>query len=158
MGNKAVSTGVGKIDPGKVGARPSTGKPTTGRPSTGQPAINNKVPTKSNQPNNIIADRDGNIYRKDDKGQWQQHNGGGWSNTDKRPDMPDARPSQRPSGSNARPAQRPTSPSGYNRTPNVSTSDYNRNRSNNRVNTYNRSAVPAQRPASRPMPAARGRR
>lgn len=158
MGNKAVSTGVGKIDPGKVGTRPSTGKPTTGRTSTGQPAINNKVPTKSNQPNNIIADRDGNIYRKDSKGQWQQHNGGGWSNTDKRPDLPDARPSQRPSGPGAKPATRPTSPSGYNRTPNVSTSDYNRNRSNNRVNTYNRSAVPAQRPAGRPAPAARGRR
>ncbi|MCU0381630.1 MAG: hypothetical protein MUE58_10620, partial [Chitinophagaceae bacterium] len=113
---------------------------------------------KSNRPNNVIADRDGNVYRRDASGQWQQHNGGGWSNTDKRPNMPDARPSQHPAGGDARPSQRPSSPSGYNRTPNVNTSDYNRNRSTNRTNTYNRSSMPAQRPAARPMPGGRGGR
>jgi hypothetical protein len=154
MGNKAVSTGVGSIDPGKVGARPSTGRPTTG-----QAGQSPRVPQKSAQPNNVIADRDGNVFRKDANGNWQQHNGGGWSNTDKRPDIANANPGVRPSGGmDARPSQRPTSPSGYNRTPSINNSDYKRDRSTNRTNTYNRASMPTQRPAARPMGGGRGRR
>ena len=170
MGNKAVTTGMGKIDPTKIGARPAQG-----RPSTGQPSTRPSVPNKSNLPNNVVADRDGNIYRKDNKGNWQQHNGGGWSTVDRGPSPgANTRPSTRPTspgantrpaqptspGANTRPSTRPTSPSGYNRTPSANNVDYNRNRGYNRTNTYNRSSVPSSRPAarpsSRPAPVRRG--
>jgi hypothetical protein len=107
MGNKAVTTGMGKIDPGKIGARPAPGKP-----STGQPATRPTVPDKSKLPNDVVADRDGNIYRKDKSGNWQQNSGGKWTNVDRQPTAPGAntRPAQ-PSnpGANTRPAQ-PSNP------------------------------------------------
>jgi hypothetical protein len=98
MGNKAVTSGIGKIDPGKIGSRPAQG-----RPSTGQPGTKPSVPNKSNLPNNVVADRDGNIYRKDNKGNWQQHNGGGWSNVDRGPGQAASNPAV--PGGNTRPAQ-----------------------------------------------------
>ena len=162
-GNKAISTGLGNINTSNLGARPSQGRPTTG-----QPATKPNVPNKSKLPNNVVADRDGNVFRKDNKGNWQQMNsGGGWNNTDKRPAQPETRPStQRPAPETrpspqrpmpeTRPSTRPTTPSGYNRQPSINTTDYNRNRSTNRTNTYNRPSVPAQRPAARPAPARRG--
>jgi hypothetical protein len=95
MGNKAVTTGMGKIDPGKIGARPAPG-----RPSTGQPSTRPTVPDKSKLPNNVVADREGNVYRKDKSGNWQQNTSGKWTNVDRQPAAP---------GANTRPAQ-PTSP------------------------------------------------
>jgi hypothetical protein len=58
-------------------------------------------------PNNVYADRDGNVYRRDANGGWQSRESGGWSNT------PSTSDRQRPS-TGASPSTRP-SPSGMER-------------------------------------------
>jgi len=79
--------------------RPSTGQPSTGRPSTGRPdggrenvynrpenrernadraTRDRKSPaTVSTQPNNVFADRDGNVHRKGSDG-WERRDGNSW--------------------------------------------------------------------------------
>lgn len=70
----------------------------------------------STRPNNVLADRAGNVHRRTDNG-WEQRNpgGGGWSpSTGARPSQPAARPSQpttRPTQPTTRPSTRPTQPS-----------------------------------------------
>jgi len=47
--------------------------------------------------NNVYAGRDGQVYRRDDSGQWQQHQqGGGWSDMNKpeRPPSAETRPTR----------------------------------------------------------------
>ena len=51
--------------------------------------------------NNVLADRSGNVYKRDPQGNWQQRQGGQWS----RPEAAN-RPAARP-GAGSRPVQRP---------------------------------------------------
>ena len=56
---------------------------------------------KGSGSDNIYAGRDGNVYRRDDSGQWQQHGGKGegWSDVGgNRPEQRPASPQQRPAG------------------------------------------------------------
>jgi hypothetical protein len=128
-----------------TGARPGTGgpatKPTTAakpgnggqttKPSTGGPSTKPTTPTTrptvkpSTQPNNVFADRDGNVYQRDNKtGNVQQNKGGNtWD---------------RPSNNNNR-MYNPTN---------------DRNRGSNRAKNYQQ-ARPAPRPTPSARPAAR---
>lgn len=176
-GNKAVSTGIANANPGKInpqGNRPSTQPGTSGagtRPSS-RPATSDK----SRLPNDVIADRDGNVYKRDKDGSYLQNSGGNqWTRPSTkpgdqggmqtgpqtRPSQPESRPAQpqtRPTQPQTRPTQpqtrpsypqtRPGSPSGYSRPATVPNADYNRNRGANRSGSYN--TRPASRPASRP--------
>jgi hypothetical protein len=139
-GNKGISTGMKNVDPGKLAG---TGRPgqkpvnppaagnQAGRPTTGtRPAI----PSTPKQPNNVYADRNGNVYRKDNQGNWQQNNGKNWTN------MGAA------TGKSGQPSTRPAAPTTNNRAPSINTSDYNRNRSTQRASSYNRASAPATRP------------
>ncbi len=80
----------GRVAPGS-GNRPST------RPATA-PA------TPSTRPNNVYSDRQGNVYRQNTNGSWDQRQGNNWSpspSTGARPSTPSvpsagARPSQQP--------------------------------------------------------------
>jgi len=69
----------------------------------------------STRPNNVLADRDGNIHRRTDRGWEQKSPGGSWGPPiQTRPSQPQARPSQpqaRPSQPQARPTQPRTRPS-----------------------------------------------
>jgi hypothetical protein len=63
----------------------------------------------STRPNNVLADRDGNIHRRSDQG-WQNRNpGGGWSPPTAQPSRPQVRPSQ-PGARPGQPTTRPTQP------------------------------------------------
>jgi hypothetical protein len=140
--DKSISSGVGNKDVSKMnmGNKPGSqnnNKPGTGnaRPSTSgtaNPGINNNTgrPNKdagrpSTQPNNVFADRDGNVYQKDKTGNIQQNKGGNnWS--------------------------KPAQPSTNNRMP--STMDQ-RDRGASKTKNYNQMSRPA--PSSRPMPTSR---
>ncbi|ULQ55567.1 hypothetical protein KJS94_13020 [Flavihumibacter rivuli] len=129
--------------PGGSSINNSTAKPgVSTRPST--PGANTKLPQSRPTPrpsttekNNVISDRDGNIMRKDDKGNW----------------------STRDNQTNQ------WKPADQNRVNNVQRDQMNRDRSNMRYNNYQRdvpnrsyqpstrpspSTRPAQRPAARP--------
>jgi len=70
--------------------------------------VGNTTLAKGAGSNNVYAGRDGNVYRRDEGGNWQQHQkGSGWSDVQK----PDQRPSagQQPAGERA--AARDQSPS-----------------------------------------------
>jgi len=92
------------VRPGSPSAKPS-------RPSQ---AVKPRPGTRPAQPtvrpaggkNNVFADKKGNVYRRDAKGNWQQRQGNRWSST-KAASRPATRPSQatRPS---TRPYQRPS--------------------------------------------------
>ncbi len=95
-------------------------------PRNAQPALRDRpratVPADrpraqpSTRPNNVLADRDGNVHRRTDRG-WEQRNpgGGGWTQRPTtRPSQPAARPSQpvtRPTMPTTRPTQPTTRPS-----------------------------------------------
>src|SRR5262249_41947270 len=62
------------VGSGNRGNRPQAG---TGAVGTRPPSANNQLPNNrqaptSRQNNNVYADRDGNVYQKDDKGNWNQ--------------------------------------------------------------------------------------
>lgn len=77
-------------------------------------------PGAAQLPNDVLTDRQGNVYRRGGDGSWQRREGGGWRNADgldrSRPTGPPApgarpRPESRPEG----PAVRPSRPSGSSR-------------------------------------------
>jgi hypothetical protein len=84
----------------------------------------------TNQPNNVWADKNGNVYQRDKSGNIQQNKGGNtWS--------------------------KPNQPSVSNTMPNTTG---NRDRGSNKMNNYNqynRPSAPSARPAPRPAPSAR---
>ncbi|MEN8117734.1 MAG: hypothetical protein ABFS16_12185 [Bacteroidota bacterium] len=108
-----------------------------------------KVSTRpSTKPNNVFADRDGNIHSRDKSGNWTQKN----KRPSKRPDLPN-KSAQRPSTRPTKPATRPSS------RPQQLERDYNnRSRGTTRYNNYqyNRSA-PATRSRSMPSRSAPSR-
>jgi hypothetical protein len=57
--------------------------------------------------NDVYAGRDGQVYRRDDSGQWQQYGGKdqGWSNVER--SQGGERPTQQPAGTRDRPQQMP---------------------------------------------------
>jgi hypothetical protein len=127
--------------PGQVGqAKPGAGKPGQVKPA--QPAAR---PTGGQ--NNVLADKSGNVYKRDNQGNWQQRQGNQWTKPQAaRPSTP--QPSTRPTDitqrtpRSAMPAARPSYDSGQlNR-------DYAaRQRGEARTQNFNRASAP-----SRPSP------
>jgi hypothetical protein len=101
--------------------------------------------------NNIYAGQDGNVYRRNQDGSWQQRSGNGWkpadpgAGTGTRPSQPSTRPSQpstRPSQPSTRPSQpstRPSQPSSRPSTGSLNRDHSARQRGSTRTNNYNRS-------------------
>ncbi len=88
------------------GNRAQAGQLPASRPQTRQ--VGNTTVAKGAN-NNVYAGRDGQVYRRDEGGDWQKHNGRGegWSDVDR-----GERPSQQPAGDRdrggaARPSQQP---------------------------------------------------
>jgi hypothetical protein len=86
----------------------------------GKPATRPTQPTlrPAGGKNNVVADRNGNVYRQDNKGNLQQRQGNQWAKAggerpgarpEARPSQPPADITQRPSRPEARPATRPES-------------------------------------------------
>lgn len=153
-GNKGVTSGIRDADLSKMNlSKTGKQKPTSTRPGTVD---------KSNLPNNVFADKDGNIFKKDDKGQWQQNNGKDWSTPanfsgDRRPEQRPGQPISRPSVPESRPSVpqiRPNAPSGYNRPSNLNMSDIDRSRAMQRSNAAptTRKAARPSTPGARPVP------
>lgn len=151
--NKGISTGFKNADMSKVnvaqpGRQPVTGgaagnaRPAPGAQQPSRPAATGKLPETSKLPNDVFADKDGNVYRRDDKGEWKQNNGKDWARPSNMPAV-DKGMQSRPE---ARPVQMPTRPSDYSRPSMPSTSEYDRNRATQRVGSY---------PAARPQPTQR---
>jgi len=96
-----------------TGARPAT-KPSqpsnAARPAT-RPATDASRAKPANRPNNVYSDKSGNIYRQNNSGNWQQRSSGSWQN----------------SGNKSVPSS-------------VNQSYQNRNRGQQRVQSYQRSA------------------
>jgi hypothetical protein len=110
------------------------GVKSTPRPST-QPANGSRA-RASQQPNNVYADRNGDVYRNNN-GNWQSRDakGNGWQNTGN---------TSRPSAGQ-QPAQRPSQQPSVSQQPRPSTNDLNkqyqaRERSNQRSQSYQRSS------------------
>ena len=136
--------------------RPSTGNVKAIRPS-GQP---------STRPNNVYTDREGNIYRRDNKG-WQQRQGNQWtrpagggtpSQTPSRAAGSIQKPTQRPSGSVQQPAQRPaqrpsSGQSWNNRQQSLERDSVSRSRGNQRTQQYHQ----RQQRSSKPAPSRGGK-
>lgn len=122
--NRNININTGDINVGRqprrdnVYDRPENRKRNAERPVT----ADRKQPRASNEKNNVLADRDGNVHRRTDKG-WESRQNGSWQpNRDAnarpggqpqarpaqpRPSQPSARPSQPSSKPQARPSQRP---------------------------------------------------
>jgi hypothetical protein len=122
-----------------ISSRPSTGTGSGGR-----------GPTASQQPkNNIFTDNSGNVYQKNNNGQWEQRQGNSWQSSDKAATRPSTgtgastRPSTGTGSSAARPSTQPSS----------SRSDLDRqaasrDRGTTRTNNYsNYSSRPSAAPA-----------
>jgi len=128
---------------------------------------NRKVSAKpSNRPNNLYTDRDGNIHRRDNNGNWTQEN----KTPSTRPNLPNksaqpsARPTQRPSTQQpaTRPSTRPSTqqPSARPATrPNTMEQQFqNRSRGTTNYNNFQKSRATPSRSASRPAAPSRTRR
>lgn len=127
------STRPGTVE--KPTTRPGVDQPTT-RPST-RPAEKPVARPSTREANNVFSDREGNVYQRDDKGNWNQRDNQQW------------KPSTRPS------------------TPDISRDQMSRDRSDLRNNNYrdayqkrpnNPSYSPSTRPSyqpSRPSPSSR---
>jgi hypothetical protein len=101
----------------------------TARPSTG---------AGNARSNNVYADRNGNVNRRNDQGGWDQRTQNGWERNQQ--------PQQRSGGSQGQPSQRPSSqPSSRptydsaSRNQQLNQSHNNRQRGTQRTNSYNRS-------------------
>jgi len=137
--------------------RPSTqpavaDRATRDRNSPGSSRDNPTASTRDAKPsagtkNNVYADKDGNVMRREGDGSWSQRDQGNWNSTDGRPQTKDG--ATRPSTGNSpstRPSQQPANTQQLNR-------DYqNRQRGDQRVNNYQNQSRsgPSSRPASRP--------
>jgi len=113
----------------------STGAVSSGRTLDGKNTRPTQVPKVTNRSNNLYTDPGGNVYRRDNKGNWQQRSDGQWKKYDNRPvqgtdrKKPDAVP---PRPSTSRPGTRPAPSYNPNR-------DYNnRNRGTQRSDTFKR--------------------
>jgi len=127
---------------------------------------NRKVAARpSNKPNNLYTDRDGNIHRRDDNGNWTREN----KKPSTRPELPNKsarpatqpaqRPSTRPATQPSRPAARPSAQPAQRpstRPQNLERQYNSRNRGTSRMNTFqnNRPSPPVNR--SRPAPRSGG--
>jgi len=140
--------------------RPTGVRPTTRDRVSTQPV--NKSARPSNRANNVYTDRNGNIYQRDNNGNWKQQNKRPATRPDSRPSQPGTRPSQpsqrptQPSTRPSQPSQRPSQPSTRPSQPsNQLQRDYqNRNRGNNNYQNYQRNRpAPSNRSIqSRPAP------
>jgi hypothetical protein len=140
------------------------------RPSTGDAKASRLPGQPSTKPNNVYTDREGNIYRRDDKG-WQQRQDNQWTKpsgggTPSRPAGSIQQPTKRPSGSVKQPSQRPThkpssSQSWNSRQQSLERDRSSRNRGNQRTQQYHqkqqRSSRTSPRQAPRPAPSRGGR-
>jgi len=137
---------VSAVRPERPGARPA-GPQARPRPET-RPAQPTARPAGGK--NNVFADRSGNVYRRDAKGNWQQRQGNQWN----RPQAA-ARPATRPSRPSGvyRPTPRPAQPSTR---PSFDASRLNRDfqarqRGQMRTQNFQRAqSSPSFRPSSRP--------
>jgi hypothetical protein len=88
----------------------------------------------SNRANNVYADRDGNVHRRNDQGNWEQRKGNDWQGNGQRSQT---QPSQRP---DSQPSSRPSSGgSSTSRSQQLDRSHSSRQRGSQRANSYNRS-------------------
>lgn len=119
--------GVAGERPGAGPERPGTrpGRPAQGarpkaetRPAQAVRPAQPKVRPAGGQ-NNVLADRNGNVYRRDNQGNYQQRQGGQWSRPEgQRPatrPTASARPAQQRPQAAARPAQQPQRPAAASR-------------------------------------------
>lgn len=144
-----------------TGVRPSTNR----RPST-MPA--NKSARPSNKANNVYTDRNGNIHKRDNNGNWSQQNKRPATRPSTQPSTRPTQPVQRPSTQpstrpSTQPSTRPsTSPSNQlqrdyqNR--NRGTTNYNNFQNNRPTPSTGNRATPHARPQQRSGGAAGGRR
>ncbi len=143
----------------------------TGRPATARP-----------MPNNVYADKNGNVMRQQANGSWQQRDNSGWKpaggtspaggnaarpspGTPSSPGAPSTRPSPSPTqaarpspgGTPAAPAQRPASaPAARPAAPSNIQPDYQaRQRGNERNQSYQSAMGHASRPPAKAQPAAK---
>jgi hypothetical protein len=126
------------VKPVRPGAQPRPATRPQARPAKG--------------PNNVFADRNGNVYRRDNKGNWQQRQGNQWAKAQA------ARPASRPSrpAGVSRPTPRPVQPAAR---PSFNASNLNRNfqaRQRGQVRTQNFQRV-QRSPAFRPSGGGGGR-
>jgi len=79
-------------------------------PATLERAGQIKADRMAGSPNNVLADRDGNVYQRLPGGEWNSREEGNWKPTvpSTRPATPDTRPSTRPAQPQAQPAPSPT--------------------------------------------------
>ncbi len=103
--------------------RPGNSDRLAARPATSD----RKTPRPTTRPNDVLTDRSGNVYRRDESGQWNRREGGSWRPAEglDRPSQMPERPTTRPSQPSTRP-QQPSQPS-------------------------TRPPQPSQRPATRPQ-------
>lgn len=91
--------------PGYPGYRPPPAyrPPPGGARPTPMPA--QRPTTPSNKlPNNVYTDKNGNVYKRDNSGNWSERDKGAWK------PAPGSTPSAKPSPSQAKPQQRPSAP------------------------------------------------
>jgi hypothetical protein len=133
--------------PGKPATRPVSGVAADrpGRPgdrTAVRPAQTQVRPAGGK--NNVVADRSGNVYRRDNQGNLQQRQGNQWARAGgERPGAgarPEARPSQRPADITQR-APRPSQPSASRPSPR---SDFDANRVNREFQTRDRGQARTQ--------------
>ncbi|HTP52098.1 MAG TPA: hypothetical protein VMK42_15490 [Anaeromyxobacteraceae bacterium] len=93
-------------------ARPENLARNAERPQAGgQPR---PAPRPVNRPNNVYGDKAGNVYRQNDKGNWERNTKQGWQpqgGTREASSRPAPSPAGRPAGGSPAPAQRPSQPS-----------------------------------------------
>jgi hypothetical protein len=129
---------------------PGTDPKRPGQPQAGQPR---PVQGKPGQ-NNVMADKNGNVYRKTQQG-WQERQGGNWTKPATTTALPKTRPSPtqvRPSGSTSRPAvtPRPAAPRpGFNPAP-LNQEFAARQRGQVRTQNFQRATTPRPTNVSRP--------
>ncbi|MDB4582687.1 hypothetical protein N9164_06015 [Draconibacterium sp.] len=139
--------------------RPSGVRPTNRDRASTMPV--NKSARPTNRANNVYTDRNGNIYQRDNSGNWNQQNKRPSTRPDSRPSQPATRPSQPAQRPSTQPGTRPTQPSQRPSTqPSTRPSppsnqlqrDYqNRNRGNNNYQNYQRNRpTPSRAPTPRP--------
>ncbi|MFZ5450371.1 MAG: hypothetical protein ACOZF2_00650 [Thermodesulfobacteriota bacterium] len=102
---------------GRPGSRPQQpGQAARPKPQTRPAQASRPRPTQpqvrpGSGRNNVLADRKGNVYRRDNRGNWQQRQGNQWSKAGAGPSAvrQPSRPTQRPGGY-SRPTPRPRQP------------------------------------------------
>lgn len=90
-------------DRGRLETRPSDE-----RRRSVEPTGKRQKPAEQMKKNNVFTDREGNVYRRDNRGNWQERGDRGWSNLDQS-DRRQVRPPSRDTGRSPRPeVTRPT--------------------------------------------------